>query len=88
MDLNKTGQSALVGLMIGIFVFMLAMVFIAPIKDTITWTRGSEQLDCNNASISDGSKMTCLIVDLIFPYFIAVVLAVAFAWITAKFVGG
>ena len=69
----KVGQAALVGLMIGIMVFMLAMIFIDPIKDTITWTRAADRLDCSNSSISDGTKATCLIVDLILPYFIGVV---------------
>ena len=85
---NKKGQAALVGVMIGIFVFMLAMVFINPIKAVIDTTRATDQLDCNNASISDGNKMTCLIVDLIMPYFIAVVIAIAGAWIGAKFITG
>jgi len=84
---NKKGQFALVGLMVGIMIFMLAMVFIDPIGDVIDEARGTDQLDCSNSSISDGNKATCLIVDLILPYFIAIVLAVGGAWISAKFVG-
>ena len=83
---RKQGQAALVGLMIGIFVFMLAMVFIDPIKDIITEARGTAQLDCSNSTISDGNKMTCLVVDLLLPYFIAVVIAIAGGWIGARFV--
>ena len=83
---NKKGQAAILGIMVGIFVFMLAMVFINPLKDVISDARDSDQLDCTNSSISDGNKMTCLIVDLILPYFIAAVLAVAGGWITARFV--
>lgn len=88
MVIGKGGQVALVSLMIGIFVFMLAMVFINPLKDVIIESRASDQLDCDNSSISDGSKMTCLIVDLIMPYFIGIVLAVAGAWVSAKWIGG
>jgi len=84
---NKKGQAALVGLMIGVMVFMLAMIFIAPIGDVIDEVRGGSQLDCDNATISDGHKGTCLIVDLIMPYFIAIILAVAGGWISARFIG-
>lgn len=84
MVMNSKGQTAVLGLMIGVFVFMMAMVFIDPIKDVIAESRGTTQLDCDNSSISDGNKATCLLVDLILPYFIAVVLAVAGAWIGAK----
>jgi len=84
---SKTAQSGLVGLMLGIFIFMLAMVFIDPITDVITEVRGTDQLNCSNTTISDGQKATCLIVDLILPYFIAIVLAVGGGAIGAKFVG-
>ena len=71
-------------IMIGIFVFFLAMIFINPIAAVITEARSADQLNCSSATISDGSKATCLIVDLILPYFIAICLGVAGAWISAK----
>ena len=86
MAMSKLGQTAMIGLMIGIMIFMVAMIFIAPLSDVVTEARDASQLDCANASISDGKKATCLIVDLILPYFIAVVIAVAGAFIGAKFV--
>jgi len=84
MAINKHGQVALVGLMIGIIIFMLAMVFIDPLTDVISETRAVTQLDCDNASISDGQKATCLIVDLILPYFIAMVIAVGGGYLGAR----
>lgn len=86
--MNNKGQTALLGLMIGVFIFLLAMVFIDPLADVITEARDDSQLDCSNSSISDGKKMTCLMVDLILPYFIGVVLAVAGGWIGAKLIVG
>ncbi|MAH44553.1 hypothetical protein CMI37_01915 [Candidatus Pacearchaeota archaeon] len=85
MVMNNKGQVALIGLMVGIMIFMMAMIFIDPISDVITETRNNTQLDCSNSSITDGKKATCLIVDLILPYFIAVVIAVAGAYISARF---
>lgn len=83
---NKKAQAGMVGLMIGIAIFMMAMIFIDPLSDVITEARAASQLDCGNSSISDGQKGTCLIVDLILPYFIAVVIAIAGAVIGARFV--
>lgn len=85
MVMNNKAQVALIGLMVGIMIFMMAMIFIDPISDVITETRNNTQLDCSNSSITDGKKATCLIVDLILPYFIAVVIAVAGAYISARF---
>ena len=88
MSLNNKGQAVIVSLMVGIFVFMMAMVFIDPLKDVITEVRSPTQLDCSNSSISDGNKMTCLEVDLILPYFIGVILALAGYYITSKIIVG
>ena len=87
MVLNKKGQVALLGLIIGVFIFLLGMSFIDPMKDVLTEVRGGSQLDCTNTSVSDGNKLTCLAVDLVLPYFIVTVLAVAGAWMSAKLVG-
>jgi hypothetical protein len=86
MVMNKGAQVALISLMVGVMVFMLAMVFIDPLSDVIEETRNNTQLDCSNSSISDGKKATCLIVDLILPYFIAIIIAIAGALISARFV--
>jgi len=82
--MNNKGQVALIGLAIGIFIFLLGMTMINPIRDVIDEARGSNQLDCSNTSISDGQKMTCLAVDLTLPYFIIVIFAIAGAWITTR----
>ena len=86
MVLNNKGQTALIGLMIGVMIFMMAMIFIDPLADVIDETRNNSQLDCSNTSITDGKKATCLIVDLILPYFIAIIIAIAGALISARFV--
>ena len=83
---NRKGQAALVALAIGIFIFFLGLSFIDPLKDVITEARAVGQLDCDNSSITDGTKTTCLIVDLILPYFIITILAIAGAWISARIV--
>lgn len=86
MVMNNRGQTALLGLMLGVFIFFMAMTFIDPIADVITEVRGEGQLNCSNTTISDGRKSTCLIVDLILPYFISVMLAIAGGVIGAKWV--
>jgi len=91
MDLNnRKGEAAfvLVALMMGIFFFMIAMVFIDPMKDVITEVRAADQLNCTSTALTDGEKSTCLIVDLIMPMFIGVVLATAAGIIGARFIIG
>lgn len=87
MVMNDKGQAALVGLMIGVIIMFLGFAFINPMKDVITEVRAADQLDCGNSSISDGTKATCLAVDLYLPYFIVVIFGVGGAYITAKYIG-
>jgi len=82
--MNNKGQLALVGMMIGIFVILFAVISISPLADVVETQLGASQLDCENASITDGAKMTCLALDLIVPYFFLTVIALAGAYMTAK----
>ena len=86
MVMNNKGQTALVGLMVGVFIFMLALSFINPIKDVVTEVRAADQLNCSSTTITDGQKTTCLVVDLILPYFICIILAMAGGALGAKWV--
>lgn len=65
--MNKRG-SAILGIVIGIIIYMFGVLFIPFITDDITTTRAD--LDCTNSSISDGSKLACLEVDIVVPYLI------------------
>ena len=76
----------MLGIMLAIFFFMVAFIFIAPLSDVIDETRQTSELDCSNSTISDGKKATCLMVDIYLPYFIGVVLAISIGVLTARFI--
>ena len=65
--MNKRGALFL-SIFIGIFIFAMGVLFIPFIVDDITTFRTG--MDCTNASISDGSKLSCLGSDLAIPYLI------------------
>ncbi len=76
------GFAVVVALMI-FFIGMLAMNFI---RDEVTAARNVSNLNCSDYSISDGSKLTCLLIDIVVPYFIIIIIAAAGGIITARFV--
>jgi len=84
MVLNKRGQAIVVGIGIFVIVFILAVIFIEPMKDFIIIARDSDHLDCTNTSIITGQKMTCILVDLYLPYFFWVVVGSGAAYLSAK----
>ena len=65
--MNKKG-SLFFGITLGIFIFVIGALFIPFFADDITTSR--TQLDCTNMSITDGTKLACLQVDLLIPYII------------------
>jgi hypothetical protein len=85
MDMmNKKGQAVMVGIMIAIMVFIIAVNFITPIKDVVTQARSSSNLDCDNTSITTGNRMTCIAVDLYLFNFIGIAIFGGLAYIIGK----
>lgn len=72
--MNKKGSSLYLAVATGIILFMLGMLIIPFIKDSVTDTRTN--LQCStNSSISDGTKFTCLFVDTAVPYYIIIIIS-------------
>lgn len=93
--MKKKGQALLYGLMIATTLLVLGLALASPLQSFIenarntTQTDGSAGLDCNNDTISDFDKGTCVITDITLPYFIGIVFGIAFVVIGARFaIGG
>lgn len=57
-------------------IFISGMLFLNFLKPQVTIIQNSSNLDCDNASvISDGNKVSCLIAELVIPYFILIILS-------------
>jgi len=82
--MNKKGSIGFT-LVIAITIFLIGLPIINVIKPEVDTARGINGLDCANESISDGTRLTCLGVDLIIPYFILIVLSVIGGLMASKF---
>jgi len=73
---NDKGQTVMLSIFFGIFIFLIGIVFINfLIPDVTTFRTG---MDCSNSSgISSGSKLTCLFGDAVVPYWILLILSMA-----------
>ena len=73
---NKSGQTAMLAVLFAAMFFLLGIIFINYIRPDVQTAQST--LDCNNTStISDGTKLMCLITDGVVPYFIILVLSSA-----------
>ena len=81
--MNNRGQIG-VAIIVAITIFIIGMASMNFVRDSITDVRLSNALDCSNSSISDGTKLTCLVTDITLPYFILIFLGAAGGVITAK----
>jgi len=85
--MNNKAQSLGIVVIVAIVIFMVGMVAMNFLKDEVTRARDATNLDCSNSAvISDGTKLTCLVVDLVVPYFIIIIISVAGGLITSRFV--
>ena len=72
---NKRGNM-LASVMIAIMLFMIGMIVVNFIKPEVLTARTG--LNCaTGTSISDGTKLMCLGVDIVVPYFIILVFSIA-----------
>jgi len=89
--MNKNGNVAFYGLMLGLTLLVLALALAPAVTeftgDAMNKTiNGNQGLDCNNSSISNFDKATCLATDLNSFYFIGGLLFISGAVIAARFI--
>ena len=63
MNKKATGAMLFFGMMIGVMVWIAFTQLLGPVTDASADARSVSQLDCDNSSISTGTKGTCVIVD-------------------------
>jgi hypothetical protein len=82
---NKAQSNSLYfSIIVGIMLFLCGMILLNFIKPSIIDARTN--LDCTNSSITDGTKLTCLVVDSVMPYIILLIISLAGGYITEKFI--
>jgi len=82
---NKRGQTLGISIIIGITILIVGLMSINFVRDEVTDARLASGLDCSNSTgISDGTKLTCLAVDLVVPYFLLLVLSAVGGIIVAR----
>jgi len=85
--MNNKAQTLGLSVLYAVFFFVLGILFINFLQPDIRIAQTS--LDCSNVSgISDGNKLTCLLVDGVMPYFIIAILSTAVGIITSRLTGG
>ena len=66
----------LISIGVAVMIFMSGMIMLNFIRTEVTNVRSSDDLDCANFTvISDGNKLTCLVVDTVIPYWIIIIVS-------------
>jgi hypothetical protein len=86
--MKNKGQIGSLGIsiVVAIMLFMVGMMAMNFIKGEVTNSRVASGLDCSNPSISDGTKLTCLAVDLVVPYLILTIIAAVGGLVIARII--
>ncbi len=84
--MNRKGQGLFMSIIVGVMIFMVGVLFINFLMPEVTVVRNATNLDCSNAAgISDGTKLACLVVDLVIPYFILLIFSFSGGIIAGRF---
>lgn len=85
--MNNKGQVGF-GIVIAIFIFVIGFGVLNIIKPEVTTARGVDGLNCINATnITDGTKLTCLAVDLTIPLIVLGLFALFSGVVIARLIG-
>jgi len=82
--MKKKGQTLGLSVIIAITIFIVGMMSINFLTPEVTRAITATNLDCSNPLSSDGTKLTCLTVDLVVPYFILLILSIVGGLVTAR----
>lgn len=82
--MNKSGQVIILGIMMMIIGLILAVILSQPIRELIDISRGADSMDCDNTSISTGTRMTCIVFDIFLPYFVATIIFLSGSYLFYK----
>lgn len=74
-----------IAVIVAIMIFLIGLPIVNILKPEVDVARGSSGLDCSNVSISDGTRLTCLGVDLVIPYFLLIVCSAAGGFVASRF---
>ena len=87
MDISKKGQMFILRMMIGIIVFIMVMIMITPLKESIvTGTNTSAHLNCSapSASLTNAQGATCIVIDFLLFYMVGAALGAGMAYVGGK----
>lgn len=79
--MNKKANIFL-GVVVALLLFISGILLLPFVTDDISTTR--VDLDCDNTDISDGTKWTCLMVDLVVPYLIIFFVSLAVGYLVGR----
>ena len=84
--MNKKGQTGLAIILV-IFIFLIGFGTLNIIKPEVTTVRGASGLNCIDATaITDGTKLTCLAIDLTIPLIVWGLISLLAGITVARFV--
>ena len=83
--MNNKGQSLLFAIIGAVMIFMAGMLFLNHVMDDVTLAR-TIGFDCDSSTISSGTMLTCIGIDLVIPILIISIVSLAGGLIINRFV--
>lgn len=81
---NKGGQTVMLSIMFAVVIFIFGALLLNFLPDLVTSAR--DGLSCSSSTISDGTKLTCLLVDGVVPYYILLLISLVGGILLSRFI--
>ncbi len=89
--MNKQGQQKLFGLMIAMTIIVLGLALAFPTSDAAERARNESSgdvigMDCQNSSISNVNRVSCIVVEIMPFYFIGTLIFIAGGFVSLRII--
>lgn len=78
------GSKSIAGVVESIFIFMVVVILVTPLKTLIILARDTSHLSCGTTGITTGASMLCIFIDVWLFYFVVVSIAGAITYVFNK----
>jgi len=82
--MNNKSQMLILKLMVAVIIFIIVLIMVAPLKESIDTSTNSTLLNCSAPGLAVETEATCIVTDFLMFYIIGAALSVGMAYIAGR----
>jgi len=82
--MNNKSQLLILKIMVAIIIFIIVLIMVNPLKESINNATNSTELNCSAADLAVETQATCIVTDFLLFYIVGAAISVGMAYIAGR----